>query len=241
MENCAVTIYMGSGPGAKSTHKYISELLGEMTIDVRNDGRTFGAHGNSNIQNQKLGRSLMTPAAVKRMNRKNCLIFIEGQYPIFDEKAIPFHTPEWKQMEQLAGKTGYHHPVKVIFDEEQRAYFTLEPKKQIQFLNREERDAYQEMAKKEDGIYYREIDREAFLYLNFRKYPKPTEQEIEAQFMQARKERAESVRQTVGAGQSQVPEDVTFFQDLEEKQKFSDAQQYDLSGSILECMERYAE
>lgn len=30
-------------------------------------------------------------------------------------------------------------------------------------------------------------------------------------------------------------------QDLEEKQKFSDAQQYDLSGSILECMERYAE
>ena len=183
----------------------------------------------------------MTPAAVKRMNRKNCLIFIEGQYPIFDEKAIPFHTPEWKQMEQLAGKMGYHHPVKVIFDEEQRAYFTLEPKKQIQFLNREERDAYQEMAKKEDGIYYREIDREAFLYLNFRKYPKPTEQEIEAQFMQARKERAESVRQTVGAGQSQVPEDVTFFQDLEEKQKFSDAQQYDLSGSILECMERYAE
>ena len=61
-----------------------------MTIDVRNDGRTFGAHGNSNIQNQKLGRSLMTPAAVKRMSRKHCLIFIEGQYPIFDEKAIPF-------------------------------------------------------------------------------------------------------------------------------------------------------
>ena len=44
VENCAITIYMGSGPGAKSTHKYISELLGEMTIDVRNDGRTFGAH-----------------------------------------------------------------------------------------------------------------------------------------------------------------------------------------------------
>ena len=241
VENCAITIYMGSGPGAKSTHKYISELLGEMTIDVRNDGRTFGAHGNSNIQNQKLGRSLMTPAAVKRMSRKHCLIFIEGQYPIFDEKAIPFQTPEWKQMEQLAGKTGYHHPVKVIFDEEQRLYFTLESKKQIQFLNREERDAYQEMAKKEEGIYYREIDREAFLYLNFRKYPKPMEQEIEAQFMQARKERAESVRQTVGAGQSQVPEDVTFFQDLKEKQRFSDVQQYDLSGSILECMERYAD
>ena len=241
VENCAITIYMGSGPGAKSTHKYISELLGEMTIDVRNDGRTFGAHGNSNIQNQKLGRSLMTPAAVKRMSRKHCLIFIEGQYPIFDEKAIPFQTPEWKQMEQLAGKTGYHHPVNVVFDEEQRTYFTLEPKKQIQFLNREERDAYQEMAKKEEGIYYREIDREAFLYLNFRKHPKPTEQEIEAQFLQARKERAEFVRRTGEMAQSSVPEDVIFFQDLEEKQRLSEVQKYDLSGSILECMERYAD
>ena len=62
--------------------------------------QTFGAHGNSNIQNQKTGGGLMTPAAVKRMNRKNCLIFIEGQYPIFDEKAIPFHTPEWEANEQ---------------------------------------------------------------------------------------------------------------------------------------------
>ena len=95
---------------------------------------------------------------------------------------------------------------------------------------------------KRGWIDYREMIRKAFLYLNFRKYPKPTEQEIEAQFMQARKERAESVRQTVGAGQSQVPEDVTFFQDLEEKQKFFQMhKQYDLSGSILECMERYAE
>ena len=41
--------------------------------------------------------------------------------------------------------------------------------------------------------------------------------------------------------QSSVPEDVIFFQNLEEKQRLSDAQQYDLSGSILECMERYAD
>ena len=92
-----------------------------------------------------------------------------------------------------------------------------------------------------EGIYYREIDREAFLYLNFRKYPKPTEQEIEAQFLQARKERAEFVRRTGEMAQSSVPEDVKFFQDLEEKQRLSEVQKYDLSGSILECMERYAD
>ena len=75
IENCAVLIYMGSGPAAKSTHKFISELIGEMTIDVRNDGRTYGAHGNVNIQNQKLGRSLMTPAAVKKNESGELLFF----------------------------------------------------------------------------------------------------------------------------------------------------------------------
>ena len=40
--------------------------------------------------------------------------------------------------------------------------------------------------------------------------------------------------------QSSIPEDVRFFRDLEEKQKLSEVQQYDLSGSILDCMERYA-
>lgn len=82
---CRAYLY-GVVPAAKSTHKFISELIGEMTIDVRNDGRTYGAHGNVNIQNQKLGRSLMTPAAVKRMSRENCILFIEGQYPVFDQR-----------------------------------------------------------------------------------------------------------------------------------------------------------
>ena len=51
-------------------------------------------------------------------------------------------------MEKLAGENGYHHLVKVIFDEEQRAYFTIETKKQIQFLSKEQSEAYKEMAKK---------------------------------------------------------------------------------------------
>ena len=76
-------------------------------------------------------------------------------------------------MEKLAGENGYHHLVKVIFDEEQRAYFTIETEKsRSKFLSKEQSEAYKEMAKKDDTIYYREIDKEAFLYLNFRKYPK---------------------------------------------------------------------
>ena len=238
IENCAVLIYMGSGPAAKSTHKFISELIGEMTIDVRNDGRTYGAHGNVNIQNQKLGRSLMTPAAVKRMSRENCILFIEGQYPVFDQKVIPFQIPRWKEMEKLAGEDGYHHSVKVIFDEEKRTYFTIETKKQIQFLSKEQSEAYKEMAKKDDTIYYREIEKEAFLYLNFRKYPKPTEEEITKAFQVERQARIDLLKQ------QELPEDVKLYQEMEgqespKEERDSNKQERDLSGSILDCMERY--
>lgn len=122
-------------------------------------------------------------------------------------------------MEQLAGKTGYHHPVNVVFDEEQRTYFTLEPKSRSSFESGRT-GCLSGDGQKEEGIYYREIDREAFLYLNFRKHPKPTEQEIEAQFLQARKERAEFVRRTGEMAQSSVPEDVIFFRIWRKRKDF---------------------
>ena len=65
----------------------------------------------------------MTPAEVRRMSRKDCLIFIEGQYPIFDRKAIPFHTKRWMEAEKLAGKIGYRHPVEVAFDERNKKLY----------------------------------------------------------------------------------------------------------------------
>ena len=54
-----------------------------------------------------MGRTLMTPAEIRRMPRKDCIIFLEGQYPIYDWKNLPFGTKEWKESEQLAGKEGY--------------------------------------------------------------------------------------------------------------------------------------
>lgn len=116
LDNCAVIIYLGSGPAAFSTHEYISKLLGEMTIDTKTDGVTSGAHGNSSLNNQRAGRGLMTPGEVKRLDRKKCLIFMEGQYPFMDWKNLPFNTAVWKESERLAGKEGYRHPVRVVYN-----------------------------------------------------------------------------------------------------------------------------
>ena len=87
MDNCPIMIYLGAGAGALDTHKYISELLGKATIDTIGDGK----HGSSyNSSFNKAGRELMTPQEVKRMDRKKCIIFMEGERPIIDRKALPW-------------------------------------------------------------------------------------------------------------------------------------------------------
>ena len=39
MDNCPTMIFLGAGAGALDTHRYISELLGKMTIDTASDGK----------------------------------------------------------------------------------------------------------------------------------------------------------------------------------------------------------
>ena len=43
-ELCNSRLFRISGPMAFSTHKYISDLLGDMTIDRRDDTQTMGGH-----------------------------------------------------------------------------------------------------------------------------------------------------------------------------------------------------
>ncbi len=71
-----------------------------------------------------------------------------------------------------------------------------------------------------------------------RKYPKPTEEEITKAFQVERQARIDLVKQ------QELPEDVKLYQEMEgqestEEERDSNKQERDLSGSILDCMERY--
>jgi type IV secretion system protein VirD4 len=90
MDNCPTMLFLGSGAGALETHKFISELLGKMTIDTLTDGK-HGKQMNANYN--RSGRELMTPAEVKRMNRKYAIVFAEEERPIYDRKALPWEMP----------------------------------------------------------------------------------------------------------------------------------------------------
>lgn len=106
--NCDTLVYLGGNE--KSTHQYISEMLGKSTIDKRSTGETRGVHGSASRNYDVLGRKLMTPDEVRNMSNKKCLIFIKGFNPIFDDKYIPFRHKNFSQTEDGGGKAYVHDP-----------------------------------------------------------------------------------------------------------------------------------
>ena len=106
--NCDTLVYLGGNE--KSTHQYISEMLGKSTIDKRSTGETRGVHGSASRNYDVLGRELMTPDEVRNMSNKRCLIFIKGFNPIFDDKYIPFRHKNFSQTEDGGGKAYVHDP-----------------------------------------------------------------------------------------------------------------------------------
>ena len=106
--NCDTLVYLGGNE--KSTHQYISEMLGKSTIDKRSTGETRGVHGSASRNYDVLGRELMTPDEVRNMSNRKCLIFIKGFNPIFDDKYIPFRHNNFSQTEDGGGKAYIHDP-----------------------------------------------------------------------------------------------------------------------------------
>ena len=106
--NCDTLVYLGGNE--KSTHQYISEMLGKSTIDKRSTGETRGVHGSASRNYDVLGRELITPDEVRNMSNKKCLIFIKGFNPIFDDKYIPFRHKNFSQTEDGGGKAYVHDP-----------------------------------------------------------------------------------------------------------------------------------
>lgn len=249
--NCAAAIYLGSGRMDYSTHKYIADLLGEMTIDTRNDSHSTGMHGNHTEQNGRGGRGLMTPEEVGRMPRKECIIFLEGQYPIYDQKALPFRTKRWLESEALAFPRGYRHPVRVVYNPEMMTYKTITTKKNIQFLDKQEVRFYKQAAQTDASIHVFELEEKEFLYLNFRKQPPLTDGELEEIFRSAREEQEAVSGSTPEKGETELPEDIRMLRERQEAEPAAHREQtvpesgtskaeWNLSGSIFACIKRHA-
>ncbi|MGN0141698.1 MAG: VirD4-like conjugal transfer protein, CD1115 family [Roseburia sp.] len=96
LANCDVWVYLGgNGPG---TQKELSELMGKATIDKKSSGETLGVQGNSSRNYDVIGRELMFPDELRKLDSKVCILFIRGFNPILDKKIESRKHPLWKQM-----------------------------------------------------------------------------------------------------------------------------------------------
>ena len=99
--NCDTLVYLGGNE--QSTHEYISKMLGKGTIDKRSSGESRGRQGSSSRNYDVMGRELMTPDEVGRLDRNTCIIKVAGQYPILDTK---YNTPKHPKFKESADGKG---------------------------------------------------------------------------------------------------------------------------------------
>jgi type IV secretion system protein VirD4 len=89
--NCDEFLYLGGNEA--STHKYISEKIGNATIDTNTYGLSYGKNGSSSKNDQNTGRALMTPEQVREMDRNYCVLFISGEKAVYDRKIQTLEHP----------------------------------------------------------------------------------------------------------------------------------------------------
>lgn len=82
--NCDEFLFLGGNE--KSTHQYVSEMLGKETIDTNNFGKSTGHGGSYSTNYQISGRELLTPDEVRMIDNDSAVLFIRGERPVMDLK-----------------------------------------------------------------------------------------------------------------------------------------------------------
>lgn len=96
------------GGNEKSTHKYISELLGKETINTTTHSQSKGKSGSFSKNFQQTGRELMTPDEVRMLDNSKALVLLRGELPVLDQKYDLMKHPNLSMTED-GGAAPYIH------------------------------------------------------------------------------------------------------------------------------------
>lgn len=118
--NCDTLVYLGGNE--QGTHEYISKLLGRWTIDKRSMGETRGSHGSSSRNYDVLGREILTPDEVRKMDNDMCLVFVKGFDPVYDEKYRTWEKGEYKEAASM-GKYVYAKEWDKMYEDGRRDFY----------------------------------------------------------------------------------------------------------------------
>lgn len=131
--NADTMLYLGGNE--QSTHELISKQLGKQTIKTNTFGQSRGRNGSYSKNEQQLGRELLTPDEVRKMDNRYALLFIRGEPPVMDSKYDLMTHPNIQKTAYGQGQPYEHKPVT-------EAAFYLEP---VTGLTAEELDQLPEL------------------------------------------------------------------------------------------------
>ena len=92
--NCDSSVFLGGQE--KSTIKELEEMLGDETIDLWNQSKTYSNQDSTGINYQKTGRKLKTMYELNVMERDKCIVRISGLPPFFSDKYDATKHPNFK-------------------------------------------------------------------------------------------------------------------------------------------------
>jgi type IV secretion system protein VirD4 len=108
--NCDSFVYLGGNE--RSSHEYVSKLLGKSTIHLKTYNRSMGKNGSYTTNNQITGRELLTPDEVRLIDNEYAIVFIRGAYPVIDKKYNLLKHPCFKQTSE-GGNAPYIYEKKI--------------------------------------------------------------------------------------------------------------------------------
>lgn len=141
LDNCD-TLLILSAKG-KTTTEYISSILGKKTIDTVNKNKSFGQQRSTSLNDSIMGRELMTPDEIVRMDINKCIIFIRGIRPYFDNKYNPKKHKNYKLLGFNGEDRKYVHIPKQV-EEYAEVSIDIEPSVDVPVANESSNKAVDE-------------------------------------------------------------------------------------------------
>ena len=102
MGNCDTHVFLGSN--SYKTVEYFSKALGEKTIardSISTNRDKDGKKTGTGMSDQIMGRALMTPDELRRMDNDLCIIFEKGIKPVKAKKFYYFESPMAKKLKEV--------------------------------------------------------------------------------------------------------------------------------------------
>lgn len=108
--NCDTLLFLGGKE--QSTLEYISKLVGKTTIDLRTTNESKGQTGSYSINNQVVGRDLITPSEVGLLQGTECILSIRGVPPFLSQKFDITKHSKYRELSDFDKKNAYTLPDK---------------------------------------------------------------------------------------------------------------------------------